>query len=81
MLFNRQALLSLGTFFLAAVAAGDILTDLPTILSDRASVTANVLSSPRWSDYQAPHPGYIVNVAEELDVATTVCLTCLPCLA
>jgi hypothetical protein len=72
-MFNMfNAVFSAGVMLLTAVARADILHDLPPLLSPDASVTANVSSVPRWSDYHAPRPAYIVNVVEEQDVATTV---------
>ncbi|CAM1502377.1 Fc.00g043610.m01.CDS01 [Cosmosporella sp. VM-42] len=50
----------------------NITYDLRPLLSKGASVTTNISAVPRWSDYHAPHPLYMVNVAEELDVAKTV---------
>ncbi|KAJ3540529.1 hypothetical protein NM208_g5025 [Fusarium decemcellulare] len=50
----------------------NIVEDLGSVLSEGASVTTNISSAPRWSDYHVPRPGYIVQVAEEEDVAKTV---------
>ncbi|KAI9669063.1 MAG: hypothetical protein M1831_000655 [Alyxoria varia] len=51
---------------------GQLVEDLEARLSTAASVTTNISSAPRWSDYHAPQAGYIVHVAEEQDVAVTV---------
>lgn len=56
----------------ALAAAFDVVEDLTSLLSDRAKVTTNISTAPRWSEYHAPRPGFIVNVAEELDVAKTI---------
>ncbi|MCJ1250122.1 hypothetical protein MMC30_007348 [Trapelia coarctata] len=41
-------------------------------LSAGASIVHNISAAPRWSEFDAPQPGTIVNVATEQDVATTV---------
>lgn len=42
-------------------------------LSSSASVKPNpTVNAPRWSDYHAPAAGWLVNVAEERDVAETI---------
>lgn len=50
----------------------NITEELGVILSPGASITTNISSAARWSDYHAPQAGYIVHVAEEQDVAQTV---------
>lgn len=45
---------------------------LRAILSRDASISHNVSSAPRWSEYHAPRPGTIVNVATEHDVQAVV---------
>ncbi|VUC28050.1 unnamed protein product [Clonostachys rosea] len=50
----------------------DVVGDLESLLSEKASVSTNITDAHRWSEYNNPSPGYIVNVAEELDVAKTV---------
>ena len=77
----------LSTFILAAIALipqhGNLNISLPpspwvfddglrTSLSPNASISYNVSSVPRWSDYHAPQPGIIVNVATEYDVQKVV---------
>lgn len=52
--------------------AGNVVDDLKSLLSKGASVSTNISDAHRWSEYNSPSPGYIVNVAEELDVAKTV---------
>lgn len=47
-------------------------TGLREVLSPGAIVTGNISSAPRWSDYNAPQPGTVVNVATEHDVQKTV---------
>ena len=46
--------------------------DLGPILSPEASIVHTSLAIPRWSDYDAPEPGTVVNVATEHDVLLTV---------
>ena len=46
--------------------------NLGPILSPQASIVHTSLAIPRWSDYDAPDPGTVVNVATELDVQQTV---------
>ncbi|VUC29390.1 unnamed protein product [Clonostachys rosea] len=65
-------LLPLCAAIASRVEATDPLKDLVPRLSTAARVTTDLSSAPRWSDYAAPKPGYIVHVAEELDVAETV---------
>jgi hypothetical protein len=52
--------------------AGNPIVDLSPLLSADAWITTDISSAPRWSNFGAPKPGYIVHVAEELDVAKTV---------
>ncbi|KAI8962424.1 FAD binding domain-containing protein [Daldinia sp. FL1419] len=51
---------------------GNITEDLLARLSPGASVSTDLDSAPRWSDYHRPRAGYVVRVAEERDVAETV---------
>lgn len=51
------------------------LTGVTTLLSPKASVSYNISSAPRWSQFDGPQPGAIVNVATEEDVVTIVCLS------
>ena len=46
--------------------------NLGPLLSPQASIVHTSLAIPRWSDYDAPEPGTVVNVATELDVQRTV---------
>lgn len=78
------ALLTLGIGRSLAVpspspASGDEGTYAPLkqSLSKTASISFNSSSDPRWSDYHAPVPIAIVNVATEQDVALTVGLISL----
>lgn len=58
------------------VFATNPIDDLSSKLSPDAWISTDVSSAPRWSDLGAPRPGYIVHVAEELDVAETVSWCC-----
>ncbi|KAL8961728.1 MAG: hypothetical protein Q9193_001761 [Seirophora villosa] len=57
-------------FLYAAFSASVSNLHLP--LSENASISQNRSSFPRWSEYHAPTPGAIVNVATEDDVVATV---------
>lgn len=65
-------LLPLCSAIASRVEAANPMKDLVPRLSTGAWITTDLSSAPRWSDYAAPKPGYIVHVAEELDVAATV---------
>ena len=41
-------------------------------LSNGTSIVHNTSTAPRWSEFHAPQPGTVVNVATEKDVLTTV---------
>ena len=41
-------------------------------LSPLATIVHSALVAPRWSEYDAPNPGTVVNVGTEEDVQTTV---------
>jgi hypothetical protein len=41
-------------------------------LSKGASISHSSSAAPRWSEYGAPAPGIVVNVATEKDVLVTV---------
>ncbi|KAG4030746.1 hypothetical protein MFRU_011g02010 [Monilinia fructicola] len=47
-------------------------TSISLSLSSAATISHNVSTVPRWSEFKAPSPGTIVNVATEQDVAVTV---------
>lgn len=47
-------------------------TNLKQRLSPEASISFNASSDPRWSQFNAPSPRAIVNVATERDVVVTV---------
>ena len=49
-----------------------IAKELRPRLSSKASITHNPAAVERFSDYHAPKPGTIVNVASENDVVETV---------
>ena len=51
---------------------GDLKDELGMKLSPSSSVTNTLTDAPRWSLYDAPVPAWIINVASERDVATTV---------
>lgn len=53
-------------------ATGNDLAILRAQLSPNASVAWTTSNAPRWSDYDAPKPTAIINVAVEKDVQTTV---------
>jgi hypothetical protein len=65
-------LLPLCSAIASRVEAANPMKDLVPRLSTGARITTDLSSAPRWSEYAAPKPGYIVHVAEELDVAETV---------
>ena len=48
------------------------IANLRPLLSQGASITSNRSTAQRWSDFYAPLPGAIINVATENDVAATV---------
>ena len=45
---------------------------LQKVLSLNATISHQISSAPRWSEYHAPHPGMVVNVATERDVQVVV---------
>lgn len=49
--------------------------ELVKLLSPGATVSSAANTPPRFSDYKAPKPGIIVNVATEEDVRVTVKLS------
>lgn len=56
----------------AVVNAASIDQVLGARLSKGASIVHNSSAAPRWSEFDAPQPGTVVNVATEKDVAVTV---------
>ena len=66
--------LSLSILYLASIALGSgvNLMNLGPLLSPNASIAYNTLEAPRWSQFPAPNPGAVVNVATENDVLVTV---------
>ena len=55
-----------------SVSANSSIAGLEPLLSHNASISYNASTDPRWSQYHAPTPGAIVNVATERDVVATV---------
>ena len=45
---------------------------LQKLLSPNATISHQKSSAPRWSEYHAPYPGTIVDVATERDVQVVV---------
>ena len=45
---------------------------LRPLLSPNASISQSTAGAPRWSEYNAPNPKIVVNVATEQDVQVTV---------
>ncbi|KAJ8058118.1 hypothetical protein OCU04_012976 [Sclerotinia nivalis] len=48
------------------------ISGLKPLLSSLATIVNNTSGAPRWSDFDAPTPGAVVNVATENDVLVTV---------
>lgn len=46
-------------------------------LSPGTSISNTIVDAPRWSEYGAPSPAYVINVTTEKDV-TTIVLSCTP---
>lgn len=75
-LFRVACLLSV-LALLNSSAAGQITSPgarLQSLLSHNASIAYNTTGAPRWSEFDAPSPGFVVNVATENDVQVTVCI-------
>ncbi|KAK2759882.1 hypothetical protein FQN54_002616 [Arachnomyces sp. PD_36] len=53
-------------------ALGIDISDLQPLLSSDASISYDASEAPRWSEFPAPNPGAVVNVAAEDDVLATV---------
>ena len=51
---------------------GDVDNQLGKNLSPGSSISNTTTDAPRWSLYGAPSPAFVINVASESDVATTV---------
>ncbi|KAL1966805.1 hypothetical protein VTN77DRAFT_3770 [Rasamsonia byssochlamydoides] len=75
------SLLALLPFYLLASAAAQgnscmpcttIQKTLQPLLSSEATIFCNTTSVPRWSEYDEPTPGTVVNVSTENDVAVAV---------
>lgn len=56
----------------AVLPAASIDALLKPLLSSGASIVHTTSAIPRWSNFSAPAPGTVVNVATEADVAATV---------
>jgi hypothetical protein len=54
------------------VSLQQLLAPLKEQLSAGANISYDPSTLPRWSDYEAPKPGAIINVAVEEDVAIAV---------
>ena len=57
---------------LSCIHSLDIVKELGPLLANGSWISTNTSSAPRWSDYHAPHPKYVVHVAAEEDVSKTV---------
>ncbi|OTB08086.1 hypothetical protein M426DRAFT_71296 [Hypoxylon sp. CI-4A] len=53
-------------------ASGSVASDLEKLLSSGATVSTDASTAERWSEFNAPDPGTVVNVATEEDVQITV---------
>lgn len=51
---------------------GSLQTELGERLSRGSSIDKTTIHAPRWSEYAAPDPRFVINVASESDVAITV---------
>lgn len=51
---------------------GNVVNELGMKLSPGSSISNNATSASRWSLYRAPTPSFVVHVASESDVATSV---------
>lgn len=76
-IFARVSIFSAltGIAWAAALQHGNVAQQLQAELSPLLS-HKDLISTEfpaRWSDFNAPHPAAVVNVATEADVATTVC--------
>lgn len=58
----------------AAITAATDLANLRAQLSPNTSISWSTSDAPRWSDYDAPQPIAVINVAAEKDVQFTVSL-------
>ena len=65
-------LFTTAAFVLGVVCQADDAKELKSGLSSGASVVFTTSAVPRWSDYEGPHPGIVVNVATEKDVQVAV---------
>ncbi|KAL9121092.1 MAG: hypothetical protein Q9187_002353 [Circinaria calcarea] len=73
MLFSFIIVSLLFPFHTVLGAAIDaVLGSLGPLLSKNASIVHSTSEAPRWSDFDAPTPGTVVNVATERDVLITV---------
>ena len=78
LIFNVIVFASILTFAtssytsLMSLSGNRSIAGLKPLLSHNASISYNASTDPRWSQYHAPTPGAIVNVATERDVVATV---------
>jgi hypothetical protein len=67
------------SLYFATITVGSTITNLfdqglKAKLSPNATIVHNTTEAPRWSDFHAPVPGTVINVATEKDVQATVCI-------
>lgn len=67
---NQAAARGLGKY-----ARSSFDNELQLLLSLNATIVHDTTGAPRWSEFDAPTPGTIVNVATEHDVQITVRIT------
>ena len=72
MLLAFTLFLSLLTSLVSGLSLWKVRHELGPRLSRSATISGNAEDYPRWSEYKAPSPGVIVEVATERDVAATV---------
>lgn len=51
---------------------GAVEAELGKNLTPGSSIDNSTANTPRWGLYGAPRPAFVINVASEIDVATTV---------
>lgn len=64
--------LSVLSSLVSGLSLREVRRELGPRLSRSALISGNEANYPRWSQYEAPRAGVIVDVATEEDVATTV---------
>lgn len=60
------------TPFMVLAEPSNIDHELGPRLSNQASIVRNSSAAPSWSEYYAPRPGMVINVAEAKDVMESV---------